>query len=240
MGILTLTQLDTELKAAHGDRDDIDQDRRIVALNLAQIRIARIYDWNELQDIDTGVIGDAGDPATDKFEAIPARIRKIYSFKIVDTASLTNSRKLRWIPQRQWDETIPETQAWDTYIPEIYTIWKDRFEFWKIPDTSYNYEVRSAKWPLEFSSSDLDAVSGLDRKDDMIVALAASWLFLTNREMDEANNWWKVYQEMANNAVGEDIEEREIDIRAPLEQALRSGTATAVPWNDPFNRTGVE
>jgi len=243
VGTLTFTELDTELQAAHGNRDDISQARRVVALNLAQTRIARIYDWNELQSIATGQIGDNADPALDKFEATPSNIRRIHSFKIVDTASKTNSRKLQWVPQRQWDESVPETEAWSVDIPVQYTIWKRggafNFEFWKIPDQSYNYEIRYAVWPTDLSSISPSATSDLDKKDDMIVALAASWLFLTNREVEEANRWWAVYRQMADNATNQDIEEHEIDIHAPLERAIRGRHPTADPWLDPFNRTGV-
>jgi hypothetical protein len=243
MGSLTLTQLQTELNSAHASRTDFTEARRIVALNLAQTRIARLYDWNELQALDTGTIGDAASPATDKFEAVPSNIRRMYSFRIVDTASKSNSRKLTWVPQRQWDQNVPETEAWVTDTPVMYTIWKRttlQFEFWKIPDQSYNYEIRSAKWPTDFATASPNATSDLDNKDDMIIALAASWGFLTFREMDEADKWWKIYRNMANDALGQDIEEYEIDIRAPLEQAIRGRTPGPEPWLDPFNRTGVE
>lgn len=244
MGELSYTQLDSELHAIHGNRDDFSQDERVIALNLAQTRIARIHDWNELWAVDTGTIGDAGDAATDKFENIPSGIRRIYSFRIVNTSDRSKSAKLRWVPQRQWDQNIPESQAWDTGQPSLYTIWKRAdnfvFEFFLIPDTSYNYEVRSAKWPTNFTTSSGATASTLDRKDDMILALAASWGFLRKREMEEANRWWGIYREMANNATDQEIEEFEIDVRAPLEMARRGQDAPTVqPWADPFNRSGV-
>lgn len=243
MGTLTQSELDSELLAAHGNRDDFTEARRLIALNLAQVRIARIYDWNELQSVDTGTIGSAGVKSTDKFELTPTNIRRIYSFRIVDTASKTNSRKLRWVPQRQWDQNVPESEAWDTDTPTIYTIWKRsgafNFEFWRIPDQEYDYEIRSVKWPTDFVSGG-GAVSDLDNKDDMIVALAASWLFLTAREMEQANTWWQVYKNMANDATNQDIEEHEVDIRAPLEMRIRGGSPYegSDPWRDPFNRSG--
>lgn len=240
MGLLTYTQLDSELVAAHGNRDDISAARRLIAINLAQVRIARIYDWNELQEIVTGTIGNNSDPALDKFAAVPDNLRKIYSFKVVDTSSTYISRKLKWIPQRQWDQNIPETEAWTTDIPVIYTIWANRFEFWKIPSSQLNYEIRASFWPSEFSLSYPDATSDLEQKDDMIIALACSWLHLTNRETEEANNWWKIYREMADAATGQEIEEREIDITAPLERSIRGDSPTAEPWRNPFNRSGVE
>lgn len=243
MGTLTLSQLQTEVLAAHGNRGDYSEDRRIVALNIAQTRIARAYDWNELWAIDTGTIGDAADVTVDKFENTPTNIRRIYSFRIVDAASKQNSRKLRFVHQKHWDEEIPETEAWATETPSIYTIWKRSgnfvFELWQIPDTSYNYEIRSAKWPTNFVSTSPTATSDLDDKDDMIIALAASWLFLTGREMEEANRWWAVYKEMLNNAADQDIEQNEIDLKAPLEMALRGDLPGVEPWKDPFNRSGT-
>ena len=240
---LTLTSILAEIEAAHGNRGDVTEARRIIALNLAQIRIARIHDWNELNEVDTGSIGTAGVPATDKFEAIPSNIRRIYSFRTVDPADQGNSNKLTWVPQRQWDTFVPESEAWTVDQPTHYTIWKRsgtfNFELWKIPDTTYNYEIRSNKWPIDFTAGS-DVASELENKDDMIIALATSWLFLTAREMEEANRWWAIYKEMANNATGQEIEEHEIDIRAPLEQAMRGSTPTTEPWTDPFNRTGVE
>lgn len=242
---LTLTELLTEVSSAHGNRTDISEARQIVALNLSQIRIARMHDWNELWEVDSGTIGQAVPvPATDKFENTPANIRKIYSFRTVDTASKTKSKKLIWVPQRQWDEFVPESEAWSVNQPTNYTIWKRSgqfvFELWPIPDEEYNYEIRSNKWPTDFSAASPSASSELENKDDMLIALATSWLFLTVREMEEANRWWTVYKEMLSNATGQEMEEHEIDIRAPLEQSIRGSYPVVEPWKSPFNRTGVE
>ena len=238
---LTLTQLLSEVHKAHAERDDFTEDERIIALNFAQMRLARVQDWNELWSIDTGIIGDASDPATDKFEDIPSNIRKIYSFRIVDTASKQNSRKLEFTPQRQWDEEVPETEAWATGTPSQYTMWRRSssfvFEFFKIPDESYNYEIRSSKWPTDFASGSPNAVSELDHKDDMLISLANSWGFLKFREMEEANRWWRIYREMLTNAVGEDMSEHEKEIVPAIVRATRRGLPSVEGWKDPFNRS---
>jgi len=239
MGTLTLTQMQSEVQASHSSRTDFDEVRRLVALNISQTRIARLFDWNELQALDTGTIGDASDPAIDKYEAIPTNIRKIYSFKISDPTSRINSRKLGFVQQRLWDMELPETEAWDTYIPTKYTIWNKQFEFFKIPDKSYTYEIRSSKWPTDLNIATPSQTSDLDHKDDMIIALAVSWGFLTFREMEEANRWFAVFKNMFSSATNQDMTEYETDIKPGIEHFFNAEISGS-PWADPFKRTGVE
>lgn len=231
MGSLTLAEMQTEMLSAFGNRDDISEDRRIVFLNIAQMRIARLYDWNELQNSVSGTIGDAGDVTIDKFEAVPTNLRKIYSFRITDPASRTDSRKLRYTPQTQWDMQFPETEVDTAETPQFYTIWNNQFEFWRIPEKVYNYELRVLNWPTDMNKATPTQTSDLDHKDDMIISLAVSWGFLTLREMEDANRWWAIYRDMANNAVGQDVEEHEIDVRPTLS---RSSLVRGDPWAEPF------
>ena len=236
MGTLTQAQLLTEVGAAFADRDDITTARQIIALNLSQKRIARAHDWNELQALKAGAIAFVGTPATDKLWAIPiavATLHRIHSFKIVDSASKANSRKLKWIPQRQWDQSIPETEAWDVDTPTFYTIWREKIEFFKIPDKAYNYEIRHSIWPTAFTVDGTAALSTLDDKDDAIMAWAISWLFATLREMEEANRWFAIGRDFVQTSIGQELEEYESEIRPPFESGFPS-SASPPYYSDPF------
>lgn len=235
MGTLTLTELKAELDVFMGDRDDTDS-RLVNALNIAQIRIARVRDWTELQATDSGTLSYTGVVATDKIMAVPTGLKDLYSFRIDDPDSRSNSRKLQYCPFRQWDRAIPAPEALSTDVPTLFTLWNENFELYKIPDQSgYPYEIRYSKWPTDFADASPSATSDLNKKDDMIITLAASWLYMSFREMEEANRLWSIYRNMANDAADEDVESVDLDIKPHFEKTISIQTDY---WKDPFV-TGV-
>lgn len=236
MGDLTYAQLSTEVNAALGN-NRLDLAARIpVALNIAQTRIARAFNWTELQEIQDGNLTYLANPSTDKFLAVPTNLRSVYSFRLIDLTNGQAPRKLEYVQQNLWDEKIPNSEYFSAGYPSHYTIWKDRFELWKIPDATYAYEIRYTVWPTPFTGSDSLQVSTLDKKDDAIIALACSWLFSGLREMEEAARWFGIYKDIIKDSSDLDTEKPAMDILPGFEQGFGTGRGPLGPnyWQDPF------
>lgn len=226
---MTQTEMETELVGSLGNRSDLNA-RLFHFLNLAQVRICRKHDWREMSVITAGNLPFTATKSDDRFLAIPTNMRSLYSFLLVDPDTRSDSFKLDFIQMNVWDNFIPATEAFDRGKTSSYTIWSEKFEFWRIPDKAYLYEIRHTNWPTEFTNGG-GLVSDLDRKDDMIIALAASWAFLTLREMTNANFWWTVYKNMINDHIGMEVERPALDIKPAFEHF---GAGTVDYWTDPF------
>ena len=228
MGTLLRSELEEEVGAFFANRTDVSQTRYLRWLNLAQTRIARLNNWEELENITTDTLSYTGNADNDKFYTLPTNTKEIMNVRLIDG---DNSRKLNGYIYREFDKAIPYPQRYSTGRPSIYTRWQGRLEFWKIPDSAYSIELRTILWPTAFTSSS-DVVSDLDEKDDAIIMLAVSWGHLSLRNNDDASKYWRVYSRMINEIIGEDRERPDIDLVGFREGGddLRSGT----PWADPF------
>jgi len=224
MGTLTKSELISEISAFFGDRSDIIDSRIIRWLNLAQMRIGRLRDWQELEVLSNAASGTTAD---DKFVVAPTNIRKIYSLRLIDG---THSRKLIRKPLRHFDTTIPYPERYATGRPEFYIYWGGRFELYKIPDAAYDLKLRYIKWPTDFATS-TDVVSDLSQKDDAIIMLTVSWGMLSLRNNQDANYYWSIYRSMINEAAGEEVEGPDVD-RTP--DTNRPTTGAGEYYKNPF------
>ena len=227
MGTLTLADLKDELRTALGGRTD--QDARLArAINLAQVRAARLWDFDELRRTykATNFYNNNSD---DRFLAFPANIRKVHSLVLEDGA---NSRKLTYVPPRQWDKFLSSVETSRRGRPTHYTKWQDQIEFYPIPDKQYTWRLRCTVWPADLSA-DTDK-SDLDEKDDLIIALAASWIYLTLGDNDRAAYWYRVARSLFQEGMSEEGAQVDLEIKAgdPV------GAVTAAQyWSDPFVRS---
>ena len=228
MGTLTQTELQDEVRSALGGRTDLDS-RMTRGLNLSQMRIARLSRWEELEAIYTGSTAYTGTPADDKFLALPTNLRDVYSVRLIDG---TNSRKLTRLTNRIWDRRIPAPEALATGRPRYYTLHRNVMEFWKVPDAAYSVTIRAVEWPTAFTTSDLSAVSDLDQKDDMIIALTTSWFYMTLGNEEMANKWWRIYRNMAIAAGAEESEKPDLDVLPNA--GVSSGGTPGDYYADPF------
>jgi len=233
MGSLTQDELKAEIRAALGNSTELDS-RLTTILNISQTRIARLYDWNELQEIDSGSLSYTGNASTDKFHTLPASLRKIHSFRLLKGTSNISPQRLEFIQPAKWDSIIPDSEYYTVGEPTAYTIWKNRAELWKIPDAAYAYEIRYSLWPTDFDSAIGTQKSTLDHKDDLLIMLSTSWAFATLREMEEANRWFAIFKDALQKATGQDITEFERDIKPSFEIGKELGRVN--PWQDPFQR----
>lgn len=207
MGTLTLAELKTELRVILSGQSDFEP-RLTSALNLSQMRIARAHRWEELETLYTNTTGFTSTPADDMYLTFPSDVRDIYSVRLQDDA---NSRKLVRVPNRSWDKRIPDSTYLATGRPSHYTLYRNVMEFWPVPDAAYNLIARGIMWPTAFVTATPSAVSTLDEKDDMLIALTASWLLRSVGEVEKSNNWFVVYKNSLAAAIDEDVEKPDLD-----------------------------
>lgn len=225
MGTLLKSDIIDEATQFLGNRTDITDSRYVRWLNLAQMRIARLKVWEELQALDTSLVT----VISDKFITEPANIRKIYSFRLIDAE---HSRILTGKPPKSFDQAIPLPSRFSEGRPTVYTRWAGKIELYKVPDAVYSLEMRYSKWPTAFLIGS-DVVSELEEKDDALIMLMVSWGFLSLRNIEDATKYWRIYRDIINDAAMEDVERPDIDIKP---EGLSSGSLANSndPWADPF------
>ena len=225
MGTLTLTELKAEITASHGNRTDIAS-RLTRVLNLSQSRMSRIYKWEELEALVTSKSTAAGSRYVD---LTSLNIREILSVVLVDG---TNSRKLSGRIYRQLDQVSSYPEANPTGKPEVYSYFGKKLELYQVPDAIYTLRIRVSNWPTAFSDASPSATSDLDNKDDMLIALSNSWLFLTLGKAEDANKWWSIYRQMLASAIAEEGESPDLDVLTGGGAGV--GIESATPWASPF------
>ena len=234
MGTLTTAELLGEVKSHLANRDDLTDAEYITALNLMQQRLARKHDFEELRTVESGSFTISGTPAIDKFLAFSdltnANPREIYSFRVITSDG--RSRKLKQRSYRYFDENVPEPEFHATGIPTDYIIWAEKFEFWKVPDTADNYEIRLSKWPTALVASPGTAVSDFREKDDMLVMLGVSYIYNKLGEYERGGRFWTIFRDMWADAQREDRTMPDLDLSPGFTRPI-----TGKPWADPFIRS---
>lgn len=231
MGTLTLTELKDEVRAALGNRTDLNS-RLTRFLNLAQQRLARIYDFEELQGIQEDTFTYNGTNSDKTFD-LPTGFRDIYAIKVIDGLQ---SLKLEQIPQRRWNKVIPAPQALARDRPRMYSIWGLQAQLWPLPNAAYDREIWYTRWPTALSDSTLTATSDYKEKDEVLIELALVYAYNSLGKVEEAQAHWSRARGLLLEAVNTDSDKPDIDFRpGPGTEAVQA----AMPgeyWNDPFIR----
>jgi hypothetical protein len=234
---LNATELITEIKAHHANRSDLTDELVVRALNLSQDRIARSYDFEELQRVKTGSFVITADETVDKFLAYTdigggIEPRKIYSFRV--TATDGTHQKLERYTARQFDELIPRPEWYARGRPLFYITWSDKFELWRIPDSADPWELRFTIWPTQFSVADLTEFSDMKRKDDMLIHLTVSYLYNKFSEYEKAGRFFSYFRAEWEEAVEEDSSRPDLVIKG---DSMNVRFPPNDYWKDPFIRS---
>lgn len=206
MGTLTLSELREEVLSGLANRSDFTTAQLNRAINLQQTRIARVYTFEEMQNVQTFTFGFTSTPATDKtqtFSSIDASLdpKEIFSVRLIDA---TNSRKLIYKTPRAWDRQIAATEEYSTGRSTYYTVWNKKFEWWRVPDSGYSGVIRLSNWPTTLSSD--SATSDLDRKDDVLIYLTLSYLNDLLEKEDSAKRYFGIAANLLRDSISEDME----------------------------------
>jgi hypothetical protein len=241
MSLLTLADLKTEIKQGLGGRADLDT-RMNNIVDLAQLRLARLKDFDELRQIESTTTPITSVAADDKIITFPtltdARIRKIYSLRRFAPNDETLAGKLTKVLTRRWDEVIPEPEFWARGWPTHYTVWENnKFELWKVPDIVYTLQIRLSRWPKKASVTGEGNPIDLENVDDLIINLSLSYAYWSLGRTDKAKDFFGIYRGLAKDALMEDaesIDEAMAGVKFP--QDISQGSRG---YDDPFVRSTV-
>lgn len=238
MSILTLAELKTEISSTFAKRSDIDS-RLNNVIDLAQLRISRLHDFDELRQsasVDTVVTSDAEADKVITFPAITnSRIRKIYSMRLVDTLGTVQARKLRKILPKKWDLEIPEPEFYSRGTPTHYTSFEiNKFELWRVPDAVYTINIRVSRWPKSVSVTGEGNVVDLENVDDLIINLSSSYLYHSLGREDKGKAFFAIYRGMAKEALIEDATDYDESMSGVN---LSGGGFGSRGYDDPFVRS---
>jgi len=227
MGTYQLSTLRSDVRSNLGNRTDITDTEIDRAINLAQMRVARRWLWEELERSYDATLPDTGDAEADKKISFDNNFREVYSFRLIIGEG--QSRKLTQLPPRQFDASIPEPEYYARRKPLYYTVWNNVAEVWPVQDDTYKAIVRASVWPNELvNDSDL---SELDRKDDILIAFATSWLFEQKGFSEESTKWFRIGRSMLENALSEEETLPDRELKAPVNYPRRQ---PGEYWRDPF------
>lgn len=232
MGTLTFLELKNEIKSFHGDRGDFDT-RLNAIINLSQMRIARLSIFEELNaNVIGGDLTKTADIAADKVYTLPTNLRSIYAIKVY-LASGDRYKKLVGKDSKSFDEMFVRPEEISRNMPTFYHRWGSVIEMFPVIEQDYKIDVRFSKWPAVLSAD--GDFSDFDQKDDAIITLSASWMFMTLKKKEDANFLWTVYRNMMKDILGEDRESKDIKygLTGLVDAPIGNG------YDEPFVRSTV-
>lgn len=162
------------------DTDGVSDARINRWINWAKDYLADLHTYEEMRVRDTS----KSTTGSDNSLAWPTRMKDLYSATVQDGA---RSRKLIYVPARDFDRVVPRAATYTENLPEWYVDYGSSFELFPIPNTTYNVPMRISQYPIDFA--DDDAVCALLRKDALITAIATTFGFWTLREIEDASYW---------------------------------------------------
>jgi len=241
MSILTLAEIKTEISSTFASRGDIN-DRLDTVVDLSQLRLARLHDFDELRQkaiVDTVITSDAEADKTISFPALTdARIRKVYSMRLLDTSGTIQARKLRKILTKNWDQKIPEPEFYSRGTPTHYTVFtNNEFELWKVPNIVYRINIRVSRWPKQVAITGEGNAIDLENVDDLIITLSISYLYHSLGRSDKGKEFFGIYRGLAKEALLEDATDYDESMAG-----IRPGDAfgsTTRGYDDPFIKSIV-
>lgn len=226
MGLLTLNEMKTEIRAAFGNTTTYDS-RLTSLLNMAQDRLVARHDFEELKVRDTiGTTADTGDASADMVIALPGTLRQLYSVAVIDGA---NSRKLTRVPSALWDATIPYAEAFTRGKPDKYRRWGNSIELWRVPDATYTLRGHWSKWATALADATPTGTSDLERKDQLLILLVLVWLSALADRPDRANYFWSIFKTVYEESFGVSVYEADLN-----KSDTDSGSSIDDYWKDPM------
>lgn len=228
MGTLTLDELKDEVRAGMGGRTDLDS-RLTRFLNLAQQRLARLHDFDEMETTSLASLANTGSP-TDGDITLP-NLRELHSIRIEDES---RSVKLIQRSPRWFDRMLPMPDYHSRDIPQIYMIWKDVVSVFPLPEKAYTNTVklRWTKWPTALSAG--ATPSEYNEKDELLIELAVAYAYRSLGNPEEAAKHEAVAKRLFLEAEGMDRDKPDLEI---VGDANPGQTTPGDYWRDPFVRS---
>lgn len=153
--------------------------------------------------------------------------KDIYSIRLIQDA---NSRKLVWVPIRDYDAIIPYPQMVGTFKPKWYIQRGMYLEFYPIPDATYPLYIQYSQWPAPLVlETDMTPYINLD---DVVVALASE-MTLAILQGGQMTGWDQRAQNLLGVALKEEWSRPD---QVLIARPFRAGKTriTGEYWLDPF------
>jgi hypothetical protein len=241
VGALTLTEFQQELLAGLGNRAEDNQTitpaRMVVALNLAQARISRSYDFSEMADVAFAQMNFTGTPGLDKYLVPPANVKTIHSFVLLDTSagvsSMGQSRKVVEKPWRWFDRRFPAPEWLPPSWPEIYARWGRIIVMAPPPFLQFTAQLRFIKFATPFVLAAPTQTSDFENKDDVLINYTLGYFFKTLGRADRAIYFEGLAKEQLDEAIERDDHRPDIEISRDVE-GMGAGGVSGPYWLDPF------
>jgi hypothetical protein len=242
MGLLTLTEFQTEILAGLGNRGDIPLPRISTALNLAQSRVARAYNFSEMALLSFAQMNFTGVQAVDKYLVPPPNLKNIHSFVLLDTsagsASLGQSQKVTEKPWRWFDKQFPAPEWLAPGWPTIYARWGQVIVMVPTPQMQFTAQLRYIGYPRPFlsqangNSNFMLQTSDFEYKDDILIAYSLAYLFESLGRPDRAQYFEELGKTKLDEAIEKDDDRPDIEVSRDMPElnAALLGPYWASPW----------
>jgi len=257
MGILTFQEIRDEVKSYHANRSDLTDAMVNRRIDLAQYRVARRHDWDDLKYTILGSLTlSAGDTAqdrrTDRLLNLATALGGNYRLKNVYTlllreAGTGNNIKVRGLLHKDFDARFPDPDFYDRSMPVAYTwfgtrvssatsVQRSMLELVPAPDVAYEYEARLTVFPRTLTSGALADNDPLDFSDhdDAIINLTVSMIYQAYGREDKALEHFKIYGSMIEELIDADERNPHSEI---IGQSMSDIGVSAEYWRDPFVRS---
>lgn len=237
MGALTLAQFETEVLAGLGNRTDIPSSRVVTALNLAQSRIGRSYDFHEMATIGFAQMSFTQNTAIDKYLVLPPLTKTVHSFVVLDTSaglsSLGQSGKVIEKPWRWFDQRFPAPEWFPPGWPQVYKRWgADFLVMVPAPILQFTAQISYTAFPTPFTAGAQTQQSDFEDKDDLLIAYAVAYLNKSLSRYDRAAASEEVAQKLLDEAVDRDDNRPDMEVSRDI-PALAGGI-NSMYWADPW------
>jgi len=216
MGILTLSELESEIVAGLGNRGDISTSRIVNVLNLAQSRITRSYDFSEMATVGFALMGFTQDPASDKYLVPPPLTKTIHSFLCLDTSaglsSMGQSRKVTEKPWRWFDRKFPAPEWNPPGWPQYYKRWGNVIVMNPAPYLQFTAQLSYTTHATRFVLGNGDQTSDFDNKDDLLISYALAYFWKMLGRTDRAAYFEELSTKQLEEAIERDDTRPDIDV----------------------------
>ena len=243
MGTLTRDFLRAEVLSNLGglpqSNDNITRINRLI--DLAALRIARAYGWEELERTTTSAITITGDAVQDQ-TLTPVLLGKLRSWlTLVRRVGSDIPFKLIRLPERQWNQlTLGSESPLLLGAATHYRWWSDRLYFYPVPDQNWTLILDYRIWPALIGTDGAggELPSDLDFKDDMLIALTTHNAFQSLGQREDATQWFAIYSDMLQAAINEEMDKPDTAIVNRGISERDSGVVVD-PVKDPFVRRTI-
>lgn len=199
MGLTTFAQMQADVRSMLGGRTDKDS---IImrGLQFAQVRISRIFHFEELFTSDSVTLQNtgSGNELTDSTIAMPSTMRKLHSLVLTTE---TSPVPLKGLSSERWEKIVRDPTYYGRGKPDLYVLRYHTVIVYRPPDGTYTLNRLYTKWPTpivlnvagDAPLNDTD-VSDLEQKDDLLTLSAAIWtaLHLGIDYREQANYWFSI------------------------------------------------